>query len=80
MRPAARPIPKLRSQSWPYEADHRPGALPPVERSRLGLKRIKGSHYIFGKSGEWKILSVPVHGNQIIKPGLAARIASRGSR
>jgi len=39
------------------------------------LKRIKESHHIFGKTGEWKIISVPVHGNQEIKPGLANRIA-----
>jgi predicted RNA binding protein YcfA (HicA-like mRNA interferase family) len=39
------------------------------------LKRIKGSHHIFGKTGEWKIIAVPVHGNQNIKPGLANRIA-----
>ncbi|MSU62166.1 MAG: type II toxin-antitoxin system HicA family toxin [Pedosphaera sp.] len=28
------------------------------------LKRIKGSHHIFGKAGERKIISVPVHGNK----------------
>ena len=39
------------------------------------LKRIKGSHHIFGKPGERKIIAVPVHGNQTIKPGLALRIA-----
>jgi predicted RNA binding protein YcfA (HicA-like mRNA interferase family) len=38
-------------------------------------KRIKGSHHIFGKPGEWKIIAVPVHGNEMIKPGLATRIA-----
>jgi predicted RNA binding protein YcfA (HicA-like mRNA interferase family) len=27
------------------------------------------------KSGERKIISVPVQGNQMLKPGLAARIA-----
>jgi len=39
------------------------------------LKRIKGSHHIFAKHGERKIISVPVHANQTIKPGLALRIA-----
>ncbi len=39
------------------------------------LKRITGSHHIFGKPGERKILAVPVHGNKTIKPGLALRIA-----
>jgi len=39
------------------------------------LKRTRGSHYIFGKSGEIKIITVPVHGNQALKPGLANRIS-----
>lgn len=39
------------------------------------LKRIKGSHHIFGKPGERKIITVPVHGNKDLKPGLAAAIA-----
>jgi len=39
------------------------------------LKRIKGSHHIFGKPKEHTIITVPVHGNQTIKPGLALRIA-----
>ena len=39
------------------------------------LKRIHGNHHIFGKAGEWKIISVPVHGNHNVKPGLANRIA-----
>jgi predicted RNA binding protein YcfA (HicA-like mRNA interferase family) len=43
------------------------------------LKRINGSHHIFGKSGERKIIVVPVHGNQTIKPGLALRIARDAS-
>ncbi|HKW30747.1 MAG TPA: type II toxin-antitoxin system HicA family toxin [Verrucomicrobiae bacterium] len=46
-----------------------------LEEAGWTLKRIKGSHYIFGKAGEWKIITVPVHGNQNIKPGLANRIA-----
>jgi predicted RNA binding protein YcfA (HicA-like mRNA interferase family) len=39
------------------------------------LKRVKGSHHIFGKAGQWKIIAVPVHGNETVKPGLATRIA-----
>lgn len=39
------------------------------------LKRVKGSHHIFGKPGERKIIAVPIHGNQDIKPGLALRVA-----
>jgi predicted RNA binding protein YcfA (HicA-like mRNA interferase family) len=46
-----------------------------LEQAGWTLRRVKGSHHIFGKPGEWKIISVPVHGNQTIKPGLAARIA-----
>ena len=43
------------------------------------LKRIKGSHHIFGKTGERKIITVPVHGNKNLKPGLAAAIARDAS-
>ena len=39
------------------------------------LKRVKGSHHIFGKTGERKIITVPVHGHKDVKPGLAAAIA-----
>jgi len=39
------------------------------------LRRIRGSHHIFGKAGESKIVTVPVHGNKVLKPGLANRIA-----
>ncbi|MBI4657595.1 MAG: type II toxin-antitoxin system HicA family toxin [Verrucomicrobia bacterium] len=39
------------------------------------LKRIKGSHHIFGKPGERKIITVPMHGNKALKSGLAAAIA-----
>jgi predicted RNA binding protein YcfA (HicA-like mRNA interferase family) len=46
-----------------------------LQASGWELKRIKGSHHIFGKAGEWKIIAVPVHGNETIKPGLATRIA-----
>lgn len=28
------------------------------------LKRIRGSHHIFAKPGEFKIIVVPVHGSQ----------------
>ncbi len=39
------------------------------------LKRVRGSHHIFSKTGEMKIITVPVHGSQDLKPGLAARIS-----
>ena len=36
------------------------------------LQRIKGSHHI---PGQRKIISIPIHGNRDLKPGLANRIA-----
>jgi predicted RNA binding protein YcfA (HicA-like mRNA interferase family) len=38
------------------------------------LKRIKGSHHVFKKPGEMRLITVPVHGNEALKPGLANRI------
>jgi predicted RNA binding protein YcfA (HicA-like mRNA interferase family) len=46
-----------------------------LEEKGWTLQRIKGSHYIYSKTGERKIISVPVHGHQNLKPGLAAHIA-----
>jgi predicted RNA binding protein YcfA (HicA-like mRNA interferase family) len=46
-----------------------------VETKGWRLQRIKGSHHIYAKPGERKILSIPVHGNQDLKPGLANRLA-----
>jgi predicted RNA binding protein YcfA (HicA-like mRNA interferase family) len=46
-----------------------------LERAGWTLKRVRGSHHIYAKTGEKKILSVPVHGNQQLKPGLATRLA-----
>jgi predicted RNA binding protein YcfA (HicA-like mRNA interferase family) len=36
---------------------------------------VEGNHHIYSKPGERKIISVPVHGNRNLKPGLATRIA-----
>lgn len=41
-----------------------------LERNGWTLKRIKGSHHIYGKPGVQAIISVPVHGNQSLKAGL----------
>lgn len=41
-----------------------------LEQHGWQLKRIKGSHHIYGKPGERAIITVPVHGNQSLKPGL----------
>jgi predicted RNA binding protein YcfA (HicA-like mRNA interferase family) len=46
-----------------------------VETNGWLLQRIKGSHHIYSKPGERKIISIPVHGNRNLKPGLANRIA-----
>lgn len=39
------------------------------------LRRISGSHHIYSKPGKRKVISIPVHGNQTLKTGLALRIA-----
>jgi predicted RNA binding protein YcfA (HicA-like mRNA interferase family) len=45
-----------------------------LEANGWRLERIKGSHHIYSKSGERRIITVPVHGNRSLKPGLASRI------
>jgi predicted RNA binding protein YcfA (HicA-like mRNA interferase family) len=45
-----------------------------LEQDGWQLKRIKGSHHIYGKPGERAIITVPVHGNQSLKPGLLRAI------
>lgn len=74
-RRAGRQTPKWKWPNSRYEANNRQGTLPAFERGGLDAKTIKGSHHIFGKPGERKVIAVPVHGNQTIKPGLALRIA-----
>jgi predicted RNA binding protein YcfA (HicA-like mRNA interferase family) len=46
-----------------------------IEANGWVLQRIKGSHHIYSNPGERKIISIPVHGNRDLKPGLANRIA-----
>ena len=46
-----------------------------LEAQGWKLQRISGSHHIYVKAGERKILSIPVHGTRDLKPGLASRIA-----
>jgi len=46
-----------------------------LEQNGWILKRVRGSHHIFGKPHELKIMTVPVHGKQTLKPGLATRIS-----
>jgi predicted RNA binding protein YcfA (HicA-like mRNA interferase family) len=46
-----------------------------VEKNGWSLRRTTGSHHIYTKPGERKVISIPVHGNKTLKPGLAARVA-----
>jgi predicted RNA binding protein YcfA (HicA-like mRNA interferase family) len=46
-----------------------------IETNGWSLRRISGSHQIFSKQGERKVISIPVHGSKALKPRLAARIA-----
>lgn len=41
-----------------------------LEKHNWQLKRIKGSHHIYGTEGVPKRISVPVHGNKTLKLGL----------
>ena len=41
-----------------------------LERNGWTLKRVQGSHHVYGKPGSEYRLSVPVHGNRDLKRGL----------
>lgn len=41
-----------------------------LERHGWTLRRIHGSHHVYGKPGNPVRLSVPVHGNQTLRIGL----------
>ena len=41
-----------------------------VERTGWRLLRISGSHHIYGKDGEIARLTIPIHGNSVLKQGL----------
>ncbi|WP_084222591.1 type II toxin-antitoxin system HicA family toxin [Thioalkalivibrio paradoxus] len=41
-----------------------------LETKGWKLRRINGSHHIYGKAGESARVSVPVHGNALLKIGL----------
>jgi predicted RNA binding protein YcfA (HicA-like mRNA interferase family) len=45
-----------------------------LERSGWVLRRIRGSHHIYGKAGSVVRLSVPVHGDRPLKAGLLAHL------
>jgi predicted RNA binding protein YcfA (HicA-like mRNA interferase family) len=38
------------------------------------LLRVNGSHHIFGKTGVRERISVPIHGNEELRPGLLAHL------
>lgn len=41
-----------------------------LERNGWVLLRIPGSHHIYGKQGSIVRISVPIHGNKLLKIGL----------
>ena len=45
-----------------------------LERNGWMLRRVKGSHHIYTKAGVRAIITVPVHGNRSLKPGLCRAI------
>jgi predicted RNA binding protein YcfA (HicA-like mRNA interferase family) len=46
-----------------------------VEQHGWTLLRIQGSHHIYGKAGSTVRLSIPIHGNRSLKPGLLRHLA-----
>ncbi len=50
-----------------------------LEREGWRLLRINGSHHIYGKTGHDARLSVPIHGNEPLKTGLARHLAKLAS-
>ncbi len=41
-----------------------------IERRDWKLLRVAGSHHIYGKDGSIVRLTIPIHGNKPLKPGL----------
>jgi predicted RNA binding protein YcfA (HicA-like mRNA interferase family) len=50
-----------------------------LERHGWRLLRIKGSHHIYGKGGSDVRISVPIHGNQNLKTGMARHFLKMAS-
>jgi predicted RNA binding protein YcfA (HicA-like mRNA interferase family) len=46
-----------------------------VERRGWRLLRVSGSHHIYGKSGTPVRLSIPIHGDRLLKLGLMRHLA-----
>jgi predicted RNA binding protein YcfA (HicA-like mRNA interferase family) len=45
-----------------------------LQRAGWVVDRIEGSHHILVKEGHTATLSVPVHGNRVVKPRLLKRL------
>jgi len=45
-----------------------------LEKKGWQLKNIHGSHHVYMKAGRKERISVPVHGNRDLKPGLLKAI------
>ena len=43
-----------------------------LEKHGWQLLRVNGSHHIYGKTGKRERISLPIHGNETLKPGLLA--------
>lgn len=41
-----------------------------LEKKGWELQRTKGSHHVYMKEGNPARISVPIHGNKLLKPGL----------
>lgn len=46
-----------------------------LKKKGWNLLRVHGSHHIYGKEGSIVRLSVPIHGNQLLKAGLLTHLA-----
>ncbi len=46
-----------------------------LKKQGWALLRVHGSHHIYGKEGSVVRLSVPIHGNKLLKAGLLTHLA-----
>ena len=60
---------------WQSEIVTGPEMCRLLEANGWSLRRTKGSHHIYSKPAERKVISVPAHGSKNLKAGLALRIA-----
>ncbi len=50
-----------------------------LERRGWTVLRVQGSHHIYGKRGDTRRLSVPIHGNKPLKIGLLHHLLKQAS-